>query len=65
MRIEVGADMSNEKSKEEIRRRFQELDKDIHFTKGGASRARAEPHFDVKLITMEAKDNLRKFRKKL
>jgi len=56
--------MSNEKSKEEIRKRFKELNWDID-AKRSVHAAPMKTLIDVQRITLETKDDLRRFRKKL
>lgn len=56
--------MSNGKSKEEIRKKFLELNWDID-KKRAAAGAPVKSLIDVKQLTLETKDDLRKFRNKL
>lgn len=60
--------MSNGKSKEEIRKKFLELNWDIDKKRSAdraPDRAPMRTLIDVKQFTLETKDDLRKFRKKL
>jgi len=59
------ADMSNGKNKEEIRKKFRELDKDFKQMKEETTKASYQAPLDIQQITLKAKKDLRKFRKKL
>lgn len=57
-------DMSNEKSKDEIRKKFQKMDMEINMA-APDRRLPRKTIIDFERITLDTKNDIRKFRKKL